>query len=105
MRPQVGQLVFVRFFGRIEDTKKSFQNQLTFNCVAGWPLVHNFFSICLENHQFDTIVFKDSQQCLTIYNYLFGERDENECSWSSRSPKSLGNLIGELIISIILRRG
>ena len=40
----------------------------------------------------------DTQQSLTIYNYLFSKFNEvNECSWSSKNSKSLGNgKIGEL---------
>ena len=44
-----------------------------------WPRVHNsLISISLENHQLDPIFVEDSQQSLTIYNYLFGEIQRGE---------------------------
>ena len=54
-------------------------------CVAGWPRVDNYYSMFLENLGPHFLYYEDdTQQSLTIYNYLFSKFNEvNECSWSS----------------------
>ena len=54
-------------------------------CVADRPRVDNYYSMFLENLAPHFLYYvDDTQQSLTIYNYLFPKINEvNECSWSS----------------------
>ena len=77
-----GRLVFIRFLEELKTPKIPFKINwpLTVLQAGLWCTIS--FSICLENHQSDPIVFEDSQQSLTIYNYLVTEMGMNVLGYS-----------------------